>query len=93
MNPDHTRMKEIRLTILQVLDAAGVDRAMSEEQLFAKLNLIIAPAVARAEFDDAVNWLAAVKHFIRSTPDLLDADITRWLLTEAGRNQLLQLGR
>ncbi|MDR1305277.1 MAG: hypothetical protein LBK76_08660 [Verrucomicrobiales bacterium] len=87
MNTDYTRTREVRETILQLLDAAG-DYAMSEPQLFDKVNKALTPPVPRAEFDDAMNWLAAAKHFIRNIPDRLDDNLTRWLLTELGRNEL-----
>lgn len=81
------RETSVREAVLKVLDAIE-PKSMSEEQLLVEVNRAIVPAVGKAEFDDAINFLCAVKKWIRSTPGQMDDQLTEWFITRDGQNVL-----
>lgn len=83
------RDSSIREAILKVLDAIE-PKSMSEDQLLVEINRAIVPEVGKAEFDDNLNFCAAVKHWVRSKPRDLDETVTEWFITRDGHNVLRQ---
>lgn len=81
-----SRQQQIRRTILEHLEHAE-PYALPEKTLRDGITLVIRPPVARAEFDDAMNYLGP-RGYIRPMEDELDPSVTKWLITEAGKTLL-----
>ena len=80
------RSTNIRKALLDILEHAQ-PYALPEAQLLIELNGIVRPPAARAEFDDELLFLQ-IRGYIATVPDLLNDDLVKWAITEAGMTML-----
>ena len=85
--PTPIRERHLRLEILRVLDACQ-GYLLPQTTLHNQLRLLLVPAPAAVELDDALGSLAA-KSFVLALESSLDGEI-RWKITDQGRALLLE---
>jgi hypothetical protein len=84
------REDEVRIKIMQIINAVE-PLSISEKQIAETLDMKLVPPVGKGEFDDAINWLCAFKHFIRTVPDRVNEHRIRWAQTNAGHDWLISI--
>jgi hypothetical protein len=82
------RTINIRRAVLEILEGAE-PLALPECQMIMELNGRIRPPVGKAEFDDEIGFLQR-RGFVTTVPDLLDEELVKWAITEAGKTMLRQ---